>query len=189
MPNPTLLIVDVQAAFDDPGWGERNNPAAEMQIARLLAGWRSEGAPLIHVRHRGFGASLFVPNGPGFAFKPQARPRREEVVVEKTVNSAFIGTDLERLLRAANASTLVVCGLTTDHCCSTTARMAANLGFETWFVSDATATFARTGAAGEHFDADVIHRTALASLAGEFAEIVSTDVALERLAWRAAEGA
>ncbi len=60
--------------------------------------------------------------------------------------------------------------------------MAGNLGFETWFLEDATATFDRVGPSGEHLDADLMHRTALASLHGEFAEVLSSGAALDRLA-------
>lgn len=97
------------------------------------------------------------------------------------MNSAFIGTDLEKRLRAEGISALVIAGLTTDHCCSTTACMAGNLGFETWFVSDATATFDRTGPDGERIPTETMHRTALASLDGEFAEVVTSEEAILRI--------
>ncbi len=170
---PTLLVIDVQRAFESPDWGPRNNPEAEARIAELLAAWRARGAPVVHVRHESEG---FRRGTPAFEFKAEAVPLPGEPVLEKTVNSAFIGTDLEQRLRDAGADTVVVAGLTTDHCCSTTARMAANLGFTTWFVADATATHAR----GE-FDAETMHRTALASLDGEFAEVLDTVEAIRRL--------
>ena len=183
MPKPTLIVVDMQQAFDDPMWGERNNPDAEANVARLLAAWRAAEAPLIHVRHRETDPEFHVFNegGPGFAFKPEAIPLEGEPVVTKGVNSGFIGTDLEERLRAAGATTVVIAALTTDHCGSTTARMAGNLGFETWVVGDACATFDREGPDGEVFPADLIHRTALASLHDEFADVISTDEALSRL--------
>ena len=174
---PTLLLIDVQRAFDDPSWPDRNNAGAERRIAELLAAWRERGAPVVHVRHESARSEgLFRRGTSAFEFKPEAEPLPGEPVVDKRVNSAFIGTDLERRLREAAVSTVVVAGLTTDHCCSTTARMAANLGFETWFVADATATHAR----GE-FDAETIHRTALASLDGEFCEVIDTAEAISRL--------
>src|SRR6266540_518357 len=177
MPLPTLLVIDVQRAFEDPAWGERNNPEAEQCVAGLLAAWRAAGAALVHVRHESASPDgLFRRGTTAFEFKPEAEPLPGEPVVEKRVNSAFIGTDLEERLRTAGAETVVVAGLTTDHCCSTTARMADNLGFETWFVADATATHARGG-----FDAETMHQTALASLDGEFAQVMTTSEAIERL--------
>jgi nicotinamidase-related amidase len=174
---PTLLLVDVQRAFDDSSWPPRNNPDAEARIGDLLLAWREAGAPVVHVRHESPRADgLFRRGTDAFEFKAEAAPLPGEPVVEKRVNSAFIGTDLEARLRGSAVETVVIAGLTTDHCCSTTARMAGNLGFETWVVSDATATHARGG-----FDAETIHRTALASLDGEFAEVVTTGEAISRL--------
>ena len=176
---PTLIVIDVQRAFDDPSWGARNNPDAERRVAAALAGWRAAGAPLIHVRHSS--AGLFTPGARTFEFKPEAAPEGDEPVITKHVNSAFIGTDLEARLRAAGAEGVALVGLTTDHCCSTTARMAANLGFETWVLGDAMATFDRHGPDGELYPAETIHRTALASLHDEFAEVLDTQAALARI--------
>jgi nicotinamidase-related amidase len=174
---PTLLVIDVQRAFEDPAWGERNNPEAEQRVAGLLSAWRAAGAAVVHVRHESASpGGLFRRGTAAFDFKPEAEPLPGEPIVEKRVNSAFIGTDLEERLRAAGAEAVVIAGLTTDHCCSTTARMAGNLGFETWFVADATATHARGV-----FDAETMHLTTLASLNGEFAEVLTTAEAIERL--------
>lgn len=145
---PALLLIDVQQGLDEPVWGERNIPEAEHHIAELLAGWRSAGRPVLHVQHMSTGAaSPLRPDRPGNAFKPEALPLAGEPVFRKTVNSAFIGTDLEAHLRGAGIGRLVIAGLTTDHCVSTTVRMAANLGFDVVVVDDATATFDRTGPA------------------------------------------
>ncbi|MGZ5200952.1 MAG: cysteine hydrolase family protein [Telluria sp.] len=174
-PNAALVVIDVQQAFNNPGWGERNNPQAEDNIAAMLAAWRQSGRPLYHIQHRSERPdSLFQPNAPGFLVKPQAQPLPGEPVIFKSVNSAFIGTDLEQRLRDAGIGTVVTCGITTDHCVSTTTRMAGNFGFDTFVVSDATATFERTGPDGQHFSARQMHDTALASLHREFATVVTT---------------
>lgn len=102
-------------------------------------------------------------------------------MLTKNHNSGFIGTDLEERLRAAGTETVAIAGMTTDHCVSTTARMAANLGFETWLLADATATHERTAPDGEHLAADLMHRAELAALNGEFADVLDTSAALERL--------
>ena len=125
--------------------------------------------------------SKLRPGLPGNAIKKEALPIAGEPLFQKNVNSAFIGTDLEQRLRTAGATSVAIVGLTTDHCCSTTARMAANLGFETWLLGDAMATFARRTPDGELIAADDIHRVELASLHDEFGEVLSTDAALARL--------
>ncbi len=174
-PDAALVPIDVQQAFDDPRWGQRNNPGAEARGADLLRAWRASGRPVVHVRHvNPRPGSLFNPDGPGVPPKPEARPEAGEPVITKDVNSAFIGTDLEARLRSAGITTLVLFGLTTDHCVSTTARMAGNLGFDTYVVADATATFERTAPGGRHYTADEMHDTALTSLSGEFATVVDT---------------
>src|SRR5687767_6898461 len=150
MPQPTLIVVDMQRAFDEPGWPERNNPTAEANVATALRGWRESGAPVIHIRHASAEPhGRFHEGTPGFEFKPEAEPLPDEPVLTKNHNSGFIGTDLEERLRAAGAETVAIVGMTTDHCVSTTARMAANLGFETWLLADAMATHERVAPDGE----------------------------------------
>lgn len=130
--NAVLIIIDVQKAFDDPRMGKRNNPGAEKNIARLLDAWRASGRPIIHVRHDSVEPhSMLRPGQPGNEIKAEAKPKADEPVIGKHVNSAFIGTDLEQRLRKAGQDTVVCAGLTTDHCVSTTARMSGNLGFKT----------------------------------------------------------
>ena len=171
-----LLVIDVQRGMDDPRWGERNNPQAEQRIADLLAAWRANGRPVIHVQHASLEPkSPLRADAPGYAFKGEALPRPGEPVFRKHVNSAFIGTELEAYLHDNGIDTLVMAGITTDHCVSTTARMAGNLGFAVTVVEDATATFERTGPDGTHYSAELMHQVSLASLHGEFATVRSTD--------------
>lgn len=170
-----LLLIDVQQGLDEPRWGARNNPDAELRIADLLAAWRAAKRPVIHVQHLSTEPdSPLRPDRPGHVFKPEAMPIEGEPVFQKTVNSAFIGTALEAHLRQRGIGALVIAGITTDHCVSSTTRMAGNLGFTVTVVEDATATFERVGPDGSHYSADLMHRAALASLHGEFATVRST---------------
>lgn len=171
-----LIVIDVQAGFDDPFWGRRNNPHAETNIARIIAAFRAAGQPVFHVLHDSTSpTSPLRPGTPGNEPKPEALPLRGEGVYRKSVNSAFIGTDLEDDLRRSGIEALVVVGLTTNHCVSTTVRMAGNFGFETWLVSDATATFDRLGIDGRNRPADEVHAAALSDLQDEFATLVDTE--------------
>ncbi len=174
-----LLLIDVQEGLAEPSWGKRNNPCAEQTIGRLLAGWRARGRPVIHVQHRSTEPdSPLRADRPGFRFMAVAEPASGEPVFEKTVNSAFIGTGLEAYLKEQEIGELVVAGLTTDHCVSTTVRMAGNLGFRVWLVADGTATFERTAPDGSRLSADEMHRAHLASLHGEFCQVVNADIVL-----------
>lgn len=178
--NTALLIIDVQQGFDDAFWGRRNNPLAETHIVRLLEAWRAQQWPIIHVQHQSrIAHSPLHPANPGYALKVQVRPLPGETLITKQVNSAFIGTSLETLLRQRHITTLVVTGLTTNHCVETTVRMAGNLGFLTYLVSDATATFDRVGPDGTLHRAEDIHTISLTSLHGEFAQVVTTGEVLE----------
>ncbi|HJP61524.1 MAG TPA: cysteine hydrolase family protein [Gemmatimonadaceae bacterium] len=169
---PALVIIDVQQGMDDPRFGERCNPDAEQRIADLLAAWRAAGRPVIHVQHASLEpGSNFREDNPGHALKKEVLPIEGEPLFKKNVSSAFIGTDLERYLRDRGITELVMVGMTTEHCVSTTARMGGNLGFNVTVVADATATFERTGYDGKHYSAEVLHGAELASLDREFAAI------------------
>ncbi|MBS1510986.1 MAG: cysteine hydrolase [Bacteroidetes bacterium] len=178
MIHPALLLIDIQKGFDDiPYWGgQRNNPGAEENAAILLQWWRKQQWPVFHIRHCSTNPlSPLHPSKEGNNFKDIVQPYSHEQVIRKNVNSAFIDTNLEAQLNQLQITQLVIVGLTTDHCISTTVRMAGNLGFTAYVVADATATFCKTGRKGEHYSAELIHETALASLHNEFATIVTMD--------------
>ncbi|KAI8959912.1 Isochorismatase hydrolase [Daldinia sp. FL1419] len=207
-----LIIIDVQNGFRNPThWGpSRSTPECEGNIALLLNAARaynnklqskdteskSEEITICHVHHHSIypdsmlhpGARVEIDGELVDAVQPQAfaTPEPREPVFTKDVNSSFIGTRLESHLKDQGVRQLVICGLTTDHCVSTTTRMANNLRVvsvtsptgqldegDIIVVSDACATFSK----GE-FDAETVHRVSLASLNEEFAQVVNTQAVL-----------
>jgi nicotinamidase-related amidase len=172
-----LLVVDVQQGFGDPAWGPRNTPDAEANIAALLRAWRAAGRPVVLVRHdSGEDGSPLRPGQPGNALQPfVVEGGAPDLLVAKSVNSAFHGTpDLDAWLRERALEGIVVCGITTNHCCETTARVGGNLGHRVLFVTDATYTFDRAGPDGVVVTADELARATSANLHGEFADVVTT---------------
>ena len=183
--HPALLLIDLQKGLDDEAYygGNRNNRNAEANARRILQRWRAWGLPIFHVQHSSQNlASPLHQSRRGFAIKDEVKPAPGEPVLVKKVNSAFIGTDLKEALDTAGITTLVIVGLTTNHCVSTTTRMAGNYGYQTILVSDATAAFDCVGINGEKYNAETIHLTSLASLNHEFAEVVDTEGLLDVLA-------
>ena len=180
---PALLVIDVQKAIDDPSWGtDRNNPHAEATIAQLLEHWRRSGWPVVHVRHASTEVgSTYRREAAGFAFKDEVQPLPGERVIEKSTNSAFIGTGLEQLLRDAGIDSVVITGVITNNSVEATARMAGNLGFVTFVVADATATFGRHDYDGRWRTSAEVHAMSLANLDGEYATVVIAAELLARL--------
>ena len=170
-----LIVIDVQKAIDHPSWGRRNNPQAEANIARLIDAWRRAERRVIHVLHHSREPqSTYRPGQPGCEFKDCARPAAGETVVTKHVTSAFIGTDLERILREGGHHVLVMAGAITNNSVEATARMAGNLGFEVYVVCDATFTFDRQALDGSLHKAEDVYAHSLANLNGEYARIIDT---------------
>jgi nicotinamidase-related amidase len=180
-----LLIVDMQVGMSWPSSGIRNNAGAETAIANLLAAWRAQGAPLVHIRHISrTPGSPFWPGQPGVEFQPALAPLDSEHVVEKNVPDALVNTGLERWLRIRGISSVVIVGVSTNNSVEATARTAGNLGFKTYVVSDATFAFAKTDFDGRARTAEEVHAMALANLQGEYASVISANEALSALQQR-----
>jgi nicotinamidase-related amidase len=177
-----LLVVDVQKGFEDPVWGERNNPDAEDNIAKLIDAWRAAGQPVVFVRHDSpETGSPFTPGQPGNDLD-EMLTGDPELLVTKGVNSAFHGDpDLAEWLRGEGIDRVAVCGIQTNMCCETTARVAANLGFEMDFVLDATYTFGLPSHDGGSISADELSRVTAANLDPEFGRVTSTSEAVAGL--------
>ena len=179
-----LLLIDVQVGVDVLShWGgptgRRNNPDAETKMLQLLAAWRNADLQVAFTRHDSREAAsplkFSLPTG---AQKPGFEPVAGEIVVEKDVNSGFIGTSLEVQLRRAGISRLVIVGFFTNFCVETTTRMSGNLGFDTYLVDDCCSTSNRVGPDGIDRDPELVHAMTVANLHGEFCTAIKFSDAL-----------
>jgi nicotinamidase-related amidase len=177
-----LIVVDVQKGFDDPSWGERNNPGAEDNITTLIEAWRAQSQPVVFVRHDGAEeGSVFTPGRPGNELDDRLTGE-PDLLVGKNVNSAFHGDpDLAEWLRGEGIGRIAVCGIQTNMCCETTARVGANIGFDVDFVLDATYTFELPSPDGGTISADELSRVTAANLDPEFGRVVTTREAVDAL--------
>lgn len=176
-PNGLVLVpIDMQCAFDLPGRPRRWNADLDRNGLALLGAWRARGWPIIHVRNDSLDIdSWFHPSHPGNAFRPGFEPAPGEGLVAKTVNCAFIGTDLDLRLRHLKSAGIIVLGMRTDMCVSSTARSGANMGWRTVVVGDACDCCDLTDpVSGGLIAAEDAHRVHLATLSDEFAQVVTT---------------
>jgi nicotinamidase-related amidase len=179
LPKDTVLyLIDLQQGFkDNKHWGgKRNNPNCEANCFKLLSKFRDEARPVIHIKHCSISSSSPLhPSHPGNEFIETLKPLSNEDVIEKNVNSGFIGTNLKRLQdHKYNSKNIVVVGFTTNHCVSTTVRMGSNFGYNMYLVNDACATFERVDFDGKLWSAEDIHTVSICNLKDEFATILNT---------------
>jgi nicotinamidase-related amidase len=172
MSAPALMLIDVQYAIDDPKWGRRGQPDAEVAMASLLAAWRKAKWPVIHVRHDSADPnSSYHTHSKGHPFKAEVMPLASETVLPKQTNSAFIGTDLAAHLERLGTNKIVVGGVLLENSVEATVRMAGNLGYDVIVAEDAVASIDRVDRAGNHWTAEQVHALTLALLDGEYAAI------------------
>ena len=180
-----LLLVDVQEGVNDVEYyggpsGKRNNDSAEENMRCLLTEWRRLGKQVAFTRHnsRELNSPLKLSLETGKQIEC-LDIHESDIVVDKDVNSGFIGTSLEVELRRSGIDRLVVMGFYTNYCIETTVRMAGNLGFDTYLVHDACAAINTLGHDGTYYDADLVHNMSIASLHGEFCTAISKEVAMK----------
>lgn len=182
-PSPrALILIDVQDGFDDKAfWGPTANPEAETNIDSLLQHWRRQRpGPVVVVRHDSQSeASPLHGSSAGNRLKAFVDRDAADLLVVKSVNSAFYGDpDLHAWLTAAGVSELVVCGIQTNMCVETTARMAGNLGYRVLVPLDATRTFDLTADLPNGRTtlqaSELMRATAVNLQAGGFATVTTT---------------
>ena len=137
-----LIVIDVQESFrQQPLWAAISNPGIAEQVQRLVGQARSGGDLVIWVLHTEPGTgTVFDPASGYVRLMAGLIPAAGEPVITKTSHNAFTTTNLQQLLTTRAIRDVVICGIRTEQCCETTARVASDLGYEVSFVIDATAT-------------------------------------------------
>ena len=169
-----LLIIDAQEAIDGPRRDAGEAPEAGKNIAALIAAWRAEGLPLVHVGRQ--------PTGSASAIAPAVSPREGEIVIVRNASSAFVGADLEARLDELGATTLVICGALASHALEASARHAGDLGYQVFVVADACRAADTVDLGGRLWPAEEVWALSLAHLKGETATIVDAATALRAAA-------
>ncbi|MFT6907453.1 MAG: nicotinamidase-related amidase [Oleiphilaceae bacterium] len=82
---------------------------------------------------------LLVRGEPGWDFVPELLPEHDEVVIDKPGTGAFHGTDLQHILMTSGIENLILTGVTTGVCVTSTAREATDRGFNVLVLSDCCA--------------------------------------------------
>lgn len=138
-----LLVIDVQESFRQrESWQAVSNPDIVHDVAELVAAARRAGDRVVWILHSEPGTgTVFDPLNGFIRLMDGLTVDDGETVLTKTSRNAFTTTNLQQLLTEAGIRDLVVCGIQTEQCCETTARVAADLGYAVEFVTDATATF------------------------------------------------
>jgi nicotinamidase-related amidase len=137
-----LLVIDVQESFrQHPLWQVISNPGIAEDVSDLVEARRAAGDQVIWILHAEPGSgSAFDPDGGLVRFIAPLAPADGETVLTKTSHNAFTTTRLQQLLVSSGIDEVIICGIRTEQCCETTARVASDLGYDVTFVIDATAT-------------------------------------------------
>lgn len=190
-----LIVIDVQESFrQGPRWASVSVPDIAERVGRLVKAARDRAETVLWVLHSEPGDDGPFDPASGFVRPIEGlEPLPGEQILTKTTRNAFTSTELQRLLTLAGIRELTVCGIQTEQCCETTARVAADYGYDVEFVTEATATFPiphRDAPAGRSWDevladprtlgAEQITERTEYALAGRFATIRTLDEILAR---------
>ena len=179
-----LIILDVQDAIDQPAWDGKNNPGYLGVIQQLLTVWRCNRWPVLHIRHDEVNpASSYHTHGPGNRIKKEVMPIDGETVVAKQQNCAFIGTELDRLLKDMQTDTFILTGVVIHNSMDATIRAGKALGYQIILPADATTAVAVASPDGRSWDAESVYDLSLAILGGEYAEVTTADQVISRFAY------
>jgi len=155
MGHAALLIIDMQNDFvlEDKPLRVAGASAVIPKIQSVLAGFRKRNLPVFHIvrvhrkdgsdveiirRDRFLQVPFAVDGSAGAAVIDELAPLPGEYVLKKTRMSAFLGTELDLMLKTLGVTTLVVCGIQTPNCIRTTVFDGIAYNYPVVLVSDAT---------------------------------------------------
>lgn len=170
--NASLVLIDLQNEYVSGALALPEAASAIANSAALLAKARQAGAPVLHVAHRGRQGGMFDRSAERGAIVAQLTPVDGEAVIEKELPNAFAKTDLERRLQQTGRKEIILVGMMTHMCVSSTARAALDLGFRTTIDATGCATRDLPDGLGGTIPARTVHEVALAELSDRFAIIV-----------------
>jgi nicotinamidase-related amidase len=177
-----LAILDVQDAIDQPVWDGKNNPGYFTVIQKLLAHWREQGWPVLHIKHNEpTPSSTYHTHGTGNAIKTEIAPLAGESVIVKQQNCAFIDTEFDQTLKTLNVSRFVLTGVVIHNSMDATIRAGKALGYDIIVPSDATTAVPVVGHDGKKWDALDVYNLTLGILNGEYAEVITSEELLSQL--------
>jgi len=177
-----LIVLDLQRAIDHPSWGVRNNPDAENRISGLLAVWRQNAWPIIHIKHDSMSPTSTYYHGQiGNKFKPEVEPHSGEIIISKSTHSAFIEPALSQALAKLDARAFLLVGVKTNNSIETTVRHGSNLGYAITLLEDGCFTHDQTDWNGKHWSAEDVHAFTLSNLSGEYCQIATTKDVLRQI--------
>lgn len=178
MSRTALINIDTQQSFFHRDyWQESDFPAFQQAILALIDGCQARGVPVVDIFHVSDSGPFSLDSG--FVAPMPFLQHQPAVIFYKHVHNAFTDTGLDHWLRTRDINHLIICGLRTEQCCETTARVASDLGYRVTFVSEATLTFPMTHK-GITLDCNALRHRTETVLEGRFAAIKTVDEILER---------
>ncbi len=178
-----LLVIDAQDSFKSgKRWARRSNHEFEQNVGELIRAYREAGLPVVFVLHTDDDPE-FRQTSEYFKLMDFIERRPDEPLLVKNTRNAFTSTDLQQRLDALGVRRVVVTGIQTEQCCETTTRVAADLGYDVDFVTEATMTFPIANAeSGDELSTDEIIRRTEFVLRGRFARIARTEEVVAEVA-------
>ena len=170
-----LIIINAQNGLIDQTQSGKNNTEAEKNIQKILVHWRKEKRPVFYAKHVSENPeSMYYRESHKCEILNSLTPLENEIVIEKTQSSAFAASNLQEALNKLECTEVVLVGFTAHECIDATARESAALGFTTYVVGNATATFDMRDPLGKLIKAEKVHKLTMTNINAFYAKVIET---------------